>query len=55
MIVAHNLKVVSEDENSILVRCSSNDEIKKVVFALNFDSAPGHNGFGGSFFHGCGF
>jgi len=52
MIVAHIPRVDSEDENSMLVRCPSNDEIKKVVFALNSDSAPGPNGFGGFFFHG---
>jgi len=53
MIVAHIHRVVSENENSRLVRCPSNDEIKEVVFALNSDSAPGPDGFGGSFFHGC--
>jgi len=53
MIAAHIPKVVFEYESSMLVRCLSNDEIKKVVFALNSDSAPGHDGFGGSFFHGC--
>jgi len=31
----------------------SNDETKKVAFALNFDSAPGPDDFGGSFFHSC--
>jgi len=50
MIVAH-IPIVYEDENPILVRCPSNDEIKKVVFALNSHSCP--DGFGGSFFHHC--
>jgi len=53
MIAAHIPRVVSEEENSMLVRCLSNDEIKQDVFALNSDSAPGSDGFGGSFFHGC--
>jgi len=53
MIVAHIPRVVSEDENSMLVKCPSNDEIKKIVFAPNSDSAPDPDGFGGSFFHGC--
>jgi len=53
MIVAHIPRVVFEDKNSMLVRCPSNDEIKKVVFALNSNSAPGPDGFGGTFFHGC--
>jgi len=51
MIVVHIPRVVSEDKNSMLVKCPSNDE--KVVFALNSDSAPGPDGFRGSFFHGC--
>jgi len=53
MIVANVLRVVSEDENFMLVRCPSNDETKKIVFTLNSDSAPGPDGFGGFFFHGC--
>ena len=52
MIANHILRVVFEDENSMLVKCPSNDEIKKVVFALNSDSAPDPDGFGGHFFHG---
>ena len=53
IIVVHIPKVVYEDENSMLVRCPSNDDIKKVVFPLNSDSASIPDGFGGSFFHGC--
>jgi len=53
MTVAYIPRVVSEYENSMLARYPSNDEMKKVVFALNYDSAPGPDGFGGSFFHGC--
>jgi len=53
MIVAHISRVVSEDENNVLISCPSNDEIKKVIFALNSDSAPGPDGFGCSFFDGC--
>ena len=52
MITTHILKVVYEDDNSMLVRCPSNDKITKVVFALNSNSAPGPDGFRGSFFHG---
>jgi len=37
----------------MLVRFLSSDEIKKIVFSLNSDSAPGPNGFEGFFFHGC--
>jgi len=51
MIVAHIPGVVYEDVNSMMVRFPSNDDIKKVVFALNSDSAPDPNGFGGYFFY----
>jgi len=47
MIVAHIPRVVKKDENSMLVRCPSNDEIKKVVFALNSNSVPNLDDFGG--------
>jgi len=53
MIIAHIPRVVSKDENFMLVRCPSNDEIKKVVFAFNSDSVPGPDDFEGIFFHGC--
>jgi len=53
MIIPHIPRVVYEDENSMLVRCPSNYEIKKVVFALKSNSAPSPSGFGGSFFYGC--
>jgi len=53
MIAVYIPRVVSQNENYNLVRFPSNDEIKKIVFALNSDSGRGSDGFGGSFFHGC--
>ena len=36
----HIPRVVFKVDNIVLVRCHSNEEIKKSVFALNSDSAP---------------
>ncbi|XP_057790850.1 uncharacterized protein LOC131007957 [Salvia miltiorrhiza] len=38
------------DQNSALVTCPTTTEIKAVVFAMDKDSAPGPDGFGGSFY-----
>ncbi|KAL8463828.1 hypothetical protein ACS0TY_033684 [Phlomoides rotata] len=50
--VLHDLisPVVSDSKNNSLVSCPSSDEVKAAVHALSEDSAPGPDGFGGSFF-----
>ncbi|XP_039690616.1 uncharacterized protein [Medicago truncatula] len=54
---AHNTMVdetipslVSVEDNNMLLRTPSHDEIREAVFALNADGAPGPDGFGGHFF-----
>ncbi|WJX17562.1 hypothetical protein P8452_07464 [Trifolium repens] len=42
--------LVTDDVNEILTMLPSAEEIKAAVFALNKDSAPGPDGFGGRFF-----
>ncbi|KAL8529619.1 hypothetical protein ACS0TY_006882 [Phlomoides rotata] len=44
--------VVSASQNEALIACPTPDEVKGVVFALSRDSAPGPDGFGGSFYQG---
>ncbi|XP_049389010.1 uncharacterized protein LOC125853369 [Solanum stenotomum] len=39
--------IIIEEQNEIMVRIPTNEEVKKVVFALNEDSASGPDGFSG--------
>ena len=42
--------LVSDEENSSLIRCPSMDEIKDTVFRMDANSAPGPDGFTGLFY-----
>lgn len=42
--------MVTDIDNEMLTCLPSLDEVKKAVFGLNGDGAPGHDGFGGFFF-----
>jgi len=46
-------KLVSSEENMMLIKCPDFLEIKNVIFNLNCNSAPGPDGFGGAFYHSC--
>ncbi|MQL99081.1 hypothetical protein Taro_031798 [Colocasia esculenta] len=45
--------VISLDQNSTLCKCPDLEEVKRDVWALNGNSAPGPDGFTGSFFTSC--
>lgn len=45
--------LVSEADNEMLTATPDLEEIKKAVFSLSADSAPGLDGFSGSFFTHC--
>ncbi|XP_019460143.1 PREDICTED: uncharacterized protein LOC109359903 [Lupinus angustifolius] len=42
--------LVTEDDNFLLTKHPSNEEIRSVVFSMKGDGAPGPDGFGGCFF-----
>lgn len=42
--------LVSQEDNRILTMMPSKDEIKKAVFDMNGEGAPGPEGFGGCFY-----
>ena len=44
-------QLVSEEQNVELTRIPSSDEIKQTLFSMDADSAPGPDGFGGTFYH----
>ncbi|XP_043687692.1 uncharacterized protein LOC122638906 [Telopea speciosissima] len=46
-------RVVTDDDNVALLHIPSKEEVKKAVFALSKDSAPGLDGFFGYFFISC--
>lgn len=41
---------ISEETNLRLIQIPDNQEIKKAVFAIHGDKAPGHDGFSANFF-----
>jgi hypothetical protein len=43
-------RLVSQEDNSLLVRIPTDIEIIEVVFSLNGDGAPGPDGFSGYFY-----
>jgi hypothetical protein len=43
-------KLVTEEENNMLIRLPLREEIKAAIFDLNGDGAPGPDGFGGHFY-----
>ncbi|MQM19084.1 hypothetical protein Taro_052086 [Colocasia esculenta] len=45
--------VISLEQNSALCKYPDLEEVKRVVWALNGNSAPGPDGFTGSFFTSC--
>ncbi|XP_019431738.1 PREDICTED: uncharacterized protein LOC109338847 [Lupinus angustifolius] len=42
--------LVSEEDNLLLTKHPSNDEIRSAIFSMNGDGAPGPDGFGGCFY-----
>lgn len=49
--------VVSNEDNTMLTNLPTREEVKNAIFAMNINSAPGPDGFGGGFlslFLGCG-
>ncbi|XP_019425141.1 PREDICTED: uncharacterized protein LOC109334024 [Lupinus angustifolius] len=42
--------LVTDDDNEMVTKMPSNDEIKSAVFAMNGDGAPGPDGFSGCFY-----
>lgn len=42
--------LVSSDDNNMLSKLPTHEEIKDAVFSLNGDGAPGPDGFGGCFY-----
>jgi len=52
-ISTYILELVSSEKNMMLIKCPNFLEIKNVVFNLNGNSVPGHDGFGGVFYHSC--
>lgn len=46
--------LVSQEDNDLLTKIPDQEEIKKTVFSMDPDSAPGPDGFQGSFYRFCG-
>lgn len=44
------LAIVSREDNIMLTNVTTMDDVKKAVFALNGEGAPGPDGFGGCFY-----
>lgn len=42
--------VVRKDDNSMLTKLPTLEEVKTAVFSINGDGAPGPDGFGGCFY-----
>lgn len=43
--------LVSREDNCILTNIPTMDEVRKAVFAMDGESVPGPDGFGGAFYH----
>ncbi|CDP11300.1 unnamed protein product [Coffea canephora] len=52
-LLIHIPNLVSADQNGVLLREVTMEEVKGVVFKLDGDSAPGADGFTGTFFRHC--
>ncbi|XP_071906094.1 uncharacterized protein [Coffea arabica] len=52
-LLIHIPNLVSADQNGVLLREVTMEEVKGVVFELDGDSAPGADGFTGTFFRHC--
>ena len=46
-------RMVTDEQNQLLQQMPNMQELKKVVFSMNPNSAPGPDGFGGKFYHSC--
>lgn len=42
--------MISHEENAEMCSISGEEEIRKTIFKMNLDSAPGPDGFGGAFY-----
>lgn len=45
--------MVTDEQNQLLQQMPNMQELKKVVFSMNPNSAPGPDGFGGKFYQSC--
>ena len=46
-------RMVTDEQNQLLQQMPNMQELKKVVFSMNPNSAPGPDGFGGKFYQSC--
>ena len=47
------LPIVTEEENALLLKILTADEVRSAVFHMDAYSAPGPDGFSGSFYQAC--
>lgn len=52
-LLAYIPSLVSEEDNNLLLTTPSSEEIRSATFSLSADSAPGPEGFTGTFFTFC--
>lgn len=52
-VLEYNPSLVSQEDNAALLKPIELDEVKEAVFSLSPDSAPGPDGFSGSFYQAC--
>jgi exonuclease III len=50
---ANDIKQVSEEENNMLIRPFSEEEIREAVFQMEHNKAPGPDGFPAEFYQAC--
>lgn len=43
--------VITEEQNSLLIRLATASEIREAVFSIHADKAPGPDGFSAGFYH----